>query len=85
MILDQPSNGYKFVIRTGVHRTFPKVEIRQNGKVISKLNPRNVPNRGKISFPWQPQNTNAGTYQFYLEDGNGRSISFSFKHDPNWL
>ena len=26
-----------------------------------------------------------GIGQFYLEDGNGRSISFSFKHDPNWL
>ncbi len=85
VILEQPSNGYKFVIYTRNRRTFHKVEIRQNDKVISNLNPRNIPKRGTITFSWQPQNTPVGTYQFYLEDGNGKSISFSFKHDPNWL
>ncbi|MDJ0730715.1 MAG: hypothetical protein QNJ33_12055 [Crocosphaera sp.] len=86
VILDKPSNGYKFVIYSRDRRTFPKVEIRQNGKVIpSNLKPKNLPNQGQIPFYWQPQNTPAGMYQFYLEDGDGKSISFSFKHDPNWL
>ncbi|EAM53158.1 hypothetical protein CwatDRAFT_6254 [Crocosphaera watsonii WH 8501] len=86
VILEQPSNAYKFVIYTRNRRTFPKVEISQNGRIIpSNLQPRNIPKRGQITFDWQPRNNPAGTYQFYLEDGNGRSISFSFKHDLNWL
>lgn len=86
VILEQPSNAYKFVIFTRDRRTFPKVEIRRNGQVIpSNLKPKNIYNRGQIPFYWQPQNNPAGMYQFYLEDGNGRSISFSFKYDPNWL
>ncbi|MDJ0581085.1 hypothetical protein [Crocosphaera sp.] len=86
VILEQPSNGYKFVIYSRNRRTFPKVEIRQNGRVIpSNLQPRNISKRGQITFDWQPKNNSAGTYQFYLEDGNGKPLSFSFKHDPNWL
>ena len=86
VILDKASNTYQFVIYTRDRRTFPKVEIRQNGKVIpSNLKPRNIRSKEEIRFSWQPKNTPPGMYQFYLEDGDGRSISFSFKHDPNWL
>ncbi len=86
VILEQSSDSYKFVIYTSERRTLPKVEIRQNGKVIpSNLKPKNIPKQGQIPFYWHPQNNPAGTYQFYLEDGNGRPISFSFKHDPTWL
>ncbi|MDJ0661238.1 MAG: hypothetical protein QNJ42_17365 [Crocosphaera sp.] len=86
VILEQSSNAYKFVIYTRDRRTFPKVEIRQNRKVIpSNLQPRNIANRGTIPFYWQPNNTPTGRYQFYVEDGNGKSITFSFQHDPSWL
>ena len=86
VILDKASDTYKIVIYTTKRRSFPKVEIRQNGKVIpSNLRPRNIPEDGEISFLWQPKNTAPGTYQFYLEDGEGKSLSVSLKHDPKWL
>ncbi len=58
VILDKASNTYQFVIYTRDRRTFPKVEIRQNGKVIpSNLKPRNIRSKEEIRFSWQPKNT----------------------------
>ncbi len=86
VILDKASDSYKIVIYTPEYRTFPKVEIRQNGKLIpSNLKPRNIADNGAIVFYWEAKNTPPGTYNFYLEDGDGKSLSFSLKHNPNWL
>lgn len=86
VILGTPTNFYQFIVYSSESRSFPKVEIRRQGKVIpSNLKPTTIADDGEISFAWKPNNTPAGNYEFYLVDNKGKDYNFSLEHNPQWL
>jgi hypothetical protein len=84
VILGSPGRQYQFVLNLPQRTTLPKLEIRRNGQAIFKK-PQNDPQDGEFSFNWSYGNATAGTYELYIEDGEGQHRTFRFQHNPDWL
>ncbi len=84
VILEESSDEYEFVIQSLNSTTFPVLEIRYQGEAVFR-DPRNNPQQGHIRLIWNHQNQPAGRYELYLENSEGVSRTFPFKHDPNWF
>ena len=84
VILEESSDKYEFVIQSLNSTTFPILEIRYQGEPVFS-DPRNNPQQGHIRLIWNHQNQPAGRYELYLENSEGVSRTFPFKHDPSWF
>ncbi|MBW4660516.1 MAG: hypothetical protein KME15_17735 [Drouetiella hepatica Uher 2000/2452] len=84
VILGSPDSQYQFVLSIPQRTTLPKLEIRYKGQAVFKK-PQTNPQEGEFSFNWKYGNADAGTYELYIEDGEGQHRTFRFQHNPDWL
>jgi len=85
-ILGKASKLYTFVLYTEKPTAFRKIQIRRPGSATPLLNQSfRQPRIGSISFQWQYGNAPVGNYELYLEDSEGSTSRFPFKHNRQWL
>lgn len=84
VILEESSDQYEFIIQSLTSTSFPVLEIRYQGEAVFS-EPRENTQQRHIRLIWNHQNQPAGRYELYLENSEGESRTFPFKHDPNWF
>lgn len=83
VVLGGVSNQYQFVLYSSEGRSFPKIQIRYQGKPVFTTS-RKIP-RKQHKIPWKYGKAPSGIYELYLEDSKNRVSKFRFQHNPNLL
>jgi len=89
VILQRPSNQYRFVFFSVSKIEFTNAEITHNGQTLASWG-RQEPQRGEKAFPWNnPDSAPAGRYEFrYTAKKEGEPPLdgvIHFVHNPSWL
>ena len=84
VILEEPTGRYEFVMYTPLYTTFPTFEIRRDGRTVYSEPKNNPQRRQQVKLTWAYANAPAGSYELYITDGEGQSLTFPFVHNPSW-
>lgn len=83
VVLGKANGSYQFIVNGPKYMKLSQFEIRQSGTAIYR-SPSNVEKMTHI-LTWEYGKAKKGSYELYLKDGEGRTRSFTFEHNPNLL